>query len=47
MNGGKKVSPLISDAIYDNDGIFLFKGDSRSCVDCNLSLEKGLTKNIS
>ncbi len=41
-NRGIKVSPTIIDAIYDNDGIFLFKGDSRKCVDCNLSLEKDI-----
>lgn len=38
-NGGKKVSPVIIDAIYDNDGNFLYKGDSRKCINCNLNLE--------
>ena len=33
-NGGKRVSPVIIDVIYDNDGNFLYKGDSRKCINC-------------
>ena len=36
-NGGKKVDPVIIDAIYDNNGNFLFKGDKRKCLNCNIS----------
>ncbi len=35
-NGGKKVSPVIIDAIYDNDGLLLYKGDLRKCVNCKI-----------
>jgi penicillin-binding protein 1A len=35
-NGGIRVSPVIVDAIYDNSGNLLFKGDNRKCIDCNV-----------
>ena len=41
-NGGKKVDPVIIDAIYDNNGNFLFKGDKRNCLNCNISKKSEL-----
>ena len=41
-NGGKRVDPVIIDAIYDNNGNFLFKGDERACLNCNISLKSDL-----
>ena len=41
-NGGKKVDPVIVDAIYDNNGNFLFKGDKRKCLNCNISVKSDL-----
>ncbi len=38
-NGGKKVDPVLIDAIYDNNGNFLFKGDKRNCLNCNISIK--------
>ena len=35
-NRGIRVDPIIIDAIYDNNGEFLYKGDARKCIDCNL-----------
>ncbi len=35
-NGGQKVTPVIIDAIYDNRGNFLYKGDTRNCLKCNV-----------
>ena len=35
-NAGKKVSPVIIDVIYDNNGKFLYKGDSRKCYKCEI-----------
>ncbi len=33
-NGGKKIQPVLLDAIQDNNGNFLYKRDSRKCIDC-------------
>ena len=33
-NGGYKVDPVLVDAIYDNDGNFMYKRDLRKCVKC-------------
>ena len=41
-NGGKRVDPVIIDAIYDNNGNFLFKGDKRKCLNCNISIKSDL-----
>ena len=41
-NGGKKVDPVIIDAIYDNNGNFLYKGDIRNCLNCNISIKSDL-----
>ena len=38
----KRVDPVIIDAIYDNDGNFLFKGDKRKCINCNISIKSDL-----
>ena len=38
-NKGQKVDPIIIDAIYDNNGNFLFKGDKRKCLSCNISIK--------
>ncbi len=35
-NGGIKVDPVIIDAIYDNNGKYLYKGDKRRCLNCNI-----------
>ncbi len=44
-NGGKKVSPVIIDVIYDNNGNFLYKGDIRNCINCKIdsSIEANTT----
>ena len=41
-NGGIKVDPIIIDAIYDNDGNFLYRGDERKCLKCNIELKSDL-----
>ena len=41
-NEGIKVDPVIIDAIYDNNGNFLFKGDKRKCLNCNISIKSDL-----
>ncbi len=50
-NGGIKVSPIIIDAIYDNNGKFLYKGDTRKCENCSLDsaneLDATLINNLS
>ena len=38
-NGGKKVDPVIIDSIYDNNGNYLFKGDKRKCLNCNIAIK--------
>ena len=41
-NEGKRVDPVIIDAIYDKNGSFLFKGDQRKCLNCNISIKSDL-----
>ncbi len=38
-NNGIKVDPVIIDAIYDNNGKYLFKGDRRKCFKCKIDLK--------
>ncbi len=38
-NNGIKVDPVIIDAIYDNNGKYLFKGDKRKCIKCKIDLK--------
>ena len=45
-NGGVKVSPIIIDAIYNNEGKFLYKGDKRKCVYCSLDYSTDIDTNF-
>ncbi len=41
-NGGIKVEPVMIDAIQDNNGKFIFKRETRKCLECKLDIDTDL-----